>query len=252
LSVRTKTMINPKTGLPVVFYEHYSLATWYNNGQTVSTDSLMTMMNSNITSGGYGPSYVDQVIQIQQGAVTHVQCHMWIAGSSPVDPITVMAILALIILAIAGIAVAWFIATSAQAVIERFFPQSKFYQMAKTGTGTFQAVEVDNQAEYVTCQRTAYPDGHVCPYCGQVFMAKQYGPPNDASQGTYDTDAEAITAEQTHEANCPWKSGVPGQPPTWMGLAIIGIGAVVVVGALWALSKVFGKGGAATTIIERR
>jgi hypothetical protein len=230
-------MISPLTGQAQVYFEHYTLAA-YQAPTPVASDSLKTYINNQIASSGYD-SWVDEVKFIKDGAgLTNVQCRMWVAGSSPVDPITIMALIALIVLAISAVAVTWLIATSAQSVIEHFWPQSKFYQMAKYGAGDFRPVELNSQAEYVSCQRAAYPDGHVCPYCGQVFMASQYGPPNDASAGTYATDADALSAEQAHEKACPWKGGVPGAPPSWMGLVVFGVGAVVVVTGIWGATKV--------------
>lgn len=224
---------SPVTGQQTTYYEHHTLAT-FRADHPVAPDSLKTLMNNHLAEHGYD-AFVDEVKIIEEPFFTSVQSRVWISGSSPVDPFTALVILAILIIAISAVAVTWILATSAQTIIERFWPSSKFYQKDVSGN----AITVDNLAEYITCQRTAYPDGHVCPYCGQVFMAKQYGPSTgDASQGTYATDADAIAAEQAHEASCPWKNGVPGAPPSWEGLIVIGVCAAAVIVGLWVAGEV--------------
>ncbi len=220
----TITKLSPITGKLTTYYEHSTLAT-YTPGNPVSTESLKTLMNSDISTNGYD-AFVDEVKVFQEPFFNSVQTHLWISGSSPVDPIIGLAILALIVSAVVAFAI-WEIKSSAQSIVEHFWPQAKFYQVDVNGT----QIVVNSQAEYITCQRAANPSKFVCGYCGQVF----------------NTEDE----KTAHEANCPWTSGVPGQAPSWMGLAILGIGAVLVLGGIWVVAKIFG-GDRKTPIIVTR
>lgn len=208
----TMVMTSPLTGLATTYYEHSCLMT-FRQGNPVAPDSLKTLMNSEITKQGYD-AIVDDVKIIQEPLFTDVQAHMWIAGQSPVIPWLAIAIL---IICVTILGTVWIIASTAQTIIEHFWPTSKFYQKDASGND----IVVGSLSEYITCQQAANPGKFVCGYCGQVF--------------------DTVEDRDTHQANCPWKEGVPGAPPSWAGIVIIGLGAVVVLAGIWVVAKVFGK-----------
>jgi len=219
---KTRVMRSPITGQAQIYYEHTALMTC-EQAEPVDTRSLKTLMNSELANAGYD-AFVDDVKIFQGWADTSVQAHMWIAGESPVGPWTALAILALVVGVVATV---YIIATSAQTIIEHFWPQPKFYQYDAEGN----AIVVNSLAEYVTCQEATHPGKYVCHYCGQVFDTKE------------ERDA--------HEETCPWREGVPGQPPSYVGLIILGLGAVVVIGGIWAVAKIFGREKGPPIIIAR-
>jgi hypothetical protein len=186
-------------------------------------------MNSKISEAGYD-AFVDNVKVIQGSIDTNVSTHLWIAETQPavagklIGPFAVLALLILIVGVVATIAI---IASTAQTIIEHFWPQAKFYQVDANGN----QIVVGSLAEYITCQRTAHPSEFVCGYCGQVFPTQQL--------------------RDAHETTCPWREGVPGAPPSWAGILIIGVGAVVLVAGLWVLAKVFGREKGPPIIVTR-
>lgn len=209
---KTRVMRSPITGQPAVYYEHSALMTCQ-QAAPVPPDSLMTLMNSELAAQGID-AFADDVKIIQGWADTNIQTHMWIAGESPVGAWLALIVLAIVVGAVATV---YIISSTAQTIIEHFWPKSQFYQVDVNGN----QIVVGSLAEYITCQRAAHPEGFVCGYCGQVFS----------------------TAEErdAHEETCPWKEGVPGEPPPYTGIIIIGVGAVIVIGAIWVVGKIFGR-----------
>jgi hypothetical protein len=209
----SKVMVSSLTGQLTTYYEHSALMTCQ-QAAPVAPESLRTLMNAKISQSGYD-AFVDEVKIIQGSLDTNVQCHLWIAGSSPVIPWLALAILFIVVGVVATV---YILASTAQTIIEHFWPQSKFYQVDTAGN----QIVVNSLAEYITCQRATHPSEFVCGYCGQVFATQEL--------------------RDAHETTCPWKSGVPGAPPSWAGIVTIGVGAIVVIAGLWALAKIFGRG----------
>lgn len=224
----TISIISPLTGKLTTYIEHSALMTCQ-QAEPVAPESLKSLMNSKISEGGYD-AFVDEVKIIQGSIDTNVYSHLWIADVQPATAgrlIGPFAVLAILILIVGGVATLYIIASTTQTIIEHFWPQPKFYQVDVQGN----QIVVNSLAEYITCQRAAHPNEFVCNYCGQVFPTQEL--------------------RDAHEATCPWKEGVPGAPPSWAGIAIIGIGAIVLVTGLWALAKVFGREKGSPIIVTR-
>jgi hypothetical protein len=221
-------LISPLTGQLTTYLEHSALMTCQQT-TAIAPESLKTLMNSKISEAGYD-AFVDDIKVIQGSIDTNVSTHLWVAETQPavagklIGPFVVLALLVLIVGVVATIAI---IASTAQTIIEHFWPQAKFYQVDVQGN----QIVVNSLAEYITCQQAAHPNEFVCHYCGQVFA----------------TEAE----RDAHETTCPWKSGVPGVAPSWAGIVIIGVGAVVLITSLWVLAKVFGKEKGPPIIVTR-
>lgn len=208
----TKQMLSPLTGKLTIYYEHSALMS-FQLADPVPPESLRTLMNSNLLDAGYDAT-VDEVKIIQTALDTNVQAHIWIAEQSPVGPWLALAILAICV----TVCYIWYQSTStAQTIVEHFWPKAKFYQVDVEGN----QIVVGSLAEYITCQRAAHPDEFVCGWCGQVYPTEEL--------------------RDAHEETCPWKDGVPGEPPPYPGLIVLGLGVMVVIAGIWLVGKLFAR-----------
>lgn len=212
-----KRMVSALTGKLTTYREHVALMTCQ-QAAPVPPESLKTLMNSSLLE-----NQVDAVVEevkIIQGAIdTNVQCKIWIGQTqeAALDAAFIALVFMVLVVCVTALAGVYILLSTAQTIIERFWPQAKFYQIDAAGN----QIVVSSLAEYITCQRAANPDKYVCGYCGQVF----------------DTEAK----RDAHQTTCPWLEGVPGAPPPWQGLVVIGLGTVTVIVGLWALAKILGR-----------
>jgi hypothetical protein len=162
-------------------------------------------------------AYVEECKKIRTTFQDNLIVDLWVGGESPLDPATVILVIALIIAIVAGVCV---VLSSTASFVERIFPQVKFY--------TPDGKVFDTLAEYLTYMQNVYNPtqgkSYTCPYCGQGFATAE--------------------EEATHEANCPWKNGVPTAGTNWVGaltglLIVAGllIGAVLIVPRVLDLFK---------------
>jgi len=224
----SKVMVSSLTG-KLTTYREYSALMTCQQAEPVAPESLRTLMNSKISEGSYD-AFVDEVKIIQGSLDTNVYSHLWIADVQPATAgrlIGPFAVLAILILVVGAVATIYILLSTAQTIIEHFWPQPKFYQVDAQGN----QIVVGSLAEYITCQRNAHPNEFVCNYCGQVFATQEL--------------------RDAHETTCPWKSGVPGAAPSWAGIVIIGVGAIVLITGLWVLAKVFGREKGPPIIVTR-
>jgi len=210
LPARTRVMISPVTNKLTTYAEHSALMTC-EVGTPYPPESLMAIMNSNIANGGYD-AFVDEIKVYYEVLDTNVEAHLWIAEQSPIGAITALVILGFLVAACYTI---WLISSSAQTIIEHFWPRAKFYQYDSEG----RAIIVETLAEYITCQRATHPGEYVCGWCGQVFP----------------------TAEERdiHQETCPWQEGVPNGDGDWTGLIVLALGAITLVAGIWVVGKIF-------------
>lgn len=164
-------------------------------------DLLAQAYNTEFVAQGVD-AYVTQCRQIQGAFSSNIIVDMSVAAHGPI-PAAIAALIILIIklvaITVATIAVVSYIGGLA----ERIYPTPHFY--ASDGT------EFDSLAGYVTYQQNLNPTKYVCRYCGSVF----------------DTDAQRVA----HEAECPWRGGVPGQETLLDKLSTVLIIGGIIVGA---------------------
>ena len=157
-------------------------------------------------------AFVEGCKKIRTTFQDNLSIDLWVAGESPLDPVTIGLIIALIIVGMMAICQ---VLSSTATFVERIFPKMKFY--------TPDGKVFDTLAEYITYMQNVYNPSvakpYTCMYCGQGFA----------------TEAE----RDAHQANCPWKAGPPSPETDWVSsvIALLVVGGIVV-GAVVILPKV--------------
>jgi hypothetical protein len=158
-------------------------------------------------------AYVEQCKKIRTTFQDNLSIDLWVAGESPLDPLIIAVIIGILILSATLAYIV--ILSSTAAFIERIFPKMKFY--------TPDGKVFDTLAEYTTYMQNVYNPSvgkpYTCMYCGQGFATEE------------ERDA--------HQANCPWKGGVPQPETSWVSsvIALLAVGGIVA-GTLIIVPKV--------------
>jgi len=200
---RQKVMVSPVTGKLTVYTSCQAV---------VAADFFEYDMNA--LKIAYDQEFARQGVDAQVESCKKIRglyqdnliTDLWVGVASPLAA-AVVALIILIIKIIAITVATIVILSAASAFVEKVFPKSTFY--APDGK------EFTDLAAYLTYMRNwntsqGYP--YTCPYCGQGF--------------------KTLEEEQAHEANCPWKGGVPtAGANVWMYIILIvaGIGAIIII-----------------------
>jgi hypothetical protein len=205
----TKLAFSPIKKRVVVYSKCQALAT----GTQFEYD-LTTLKNDYNSQLAYQSidAFVEGCKKIRTTFQDNLSIDLWVAGESPLDPVTIGLIIALIIVGMMAICQ---VLSSTATFVERIFPKMKFY--------TPDGKVFDTLAEYITYMQNVYNPSvakpYTCMYCGQGFA----------------TEAE----RDAHQANCPWKAGPPSPETDWVSsvIALLVVGGIVV-GAVVILPKV--------------
>lgn len=205
-----KTAKSPITGVATLYVLTTQLVT------TEPTDYDLNVLrnayNDRLIADGID-AHCDQVYKIRATGMDNLLADTWVATESPIIGTTA----AMIILAFVAVALsAAILISAAAAFVERVFPQTKLY--APDG-------HVSNSlAEHVTYMESIYGAGKVCHYCGQPF--------------------NTVEERQAHEAQCPWRGGLPGPEAPgyevikWVKWLIIG---VITISGIYVVSQFIPK-----------
>jgi len=138
---------------------------------TYPLDVLRDAYNEELYASGID-AHVDACKELRGTFTSELIVDIWVAGESPVDPATVVAILGIlktVAAVIAGILIFSLAATYIERITSTLFPQGKWY--------TPDGQVFSTPQEYITYMRNVYNPNqgypYTCPYCGRGFRTQE-------------------------------------------------------------------------------
>lgn len=229
---------SPIAQAPTVYNPTYQNRSFTHQPSPIPVDQVINDANSQFLAQG-ADAFVDSMVGVQGPLVDTYQIRTWAAAESPIAPLLVVIIFAVIAVAIsAALIVGWLVGSATLLELaKKFFGEEPRWYNEEDPEHPF-----TTWSEFISAQNAKY--WYVCYKDGAGFGEKALYPT------PADVPPEIVELYEAHCAQAPDISAPVGPQLGNMILFVVFIlGGVFIV--MWGLGKVFGKGGAGAVVLEK-